>query len=171
MAILSSCDDEDEPDPYIIWDFVPLNVQIYVQDADGNNLLVPTTAGYLRGTEIVAIYNDKEYALDWDSPRNAEVPSRYYLPTFSGLTIGWGTVYTDKGIQYEESKNHLAFGEFDRAEDVDISLTLRIDGYSETWDIDLTNRLEWINKEPHSTVSARLNGKEVDYNDIVITLK
>lgn len=76
---LTSCSDDDD----IIWDFLPVEVNVHIQDTDGNNLLSPLVSGNLQGKKIVSNYEGQEYELNWDPTDR----SRYYMPAFSGLTL------------------------------------------------------------------------------------
>lgn len=58
IFLLCSCGDDDD----IIWDMVPVNVMVNIQDTNGNNLLSPSVTGNLQGKKIVAEYQGQEYS-------------------------------------------------------------------------------------------------------------
>lgn len=155
LLSFTSCEEDDD----MIYDYMPVEVMVHIQDAEGNNLLSPTVAGNLRGKKIVALYEGEEYELNWDSAE----PSRYYLPFFKGLTFF--TVYTESG-EPDINKSYLTFGEFDGAQNQDVAITLSIEGYSRSWEIAVSHRLS--KKSQKVTNSATLDGKKVSYYDIVI---
>lgn len=163
IFLLSSCGDDDDD---IIWDMAPVNVMVYIQDANGNNLLSPSVPGNLQGKKIVAIYEGQEYELNWEATNQ----TRYYMPHFSGLTLRSG--YTQSGDYFvpDQNKNHLSFGEFDGADNQDISISLHIEGYSNTWNISVSHRIKWKGNTPHVTDTATLNGNNVPYDNITIIL-
>ncbi|MDE7414173.1 MAG: hypothetical protein K2N05_10380 [Muribaculaceae bacterium] len=160
--LLCSCGDDDD----IIWDMAPVNVMVNIQDTNGNNLLSPSVPGNLQGKKIVAEYKGQEYELNWD----ASDETRYYMPFFSGLTLQSG--YTQSGDQLEAdpNKNYLSFGEFDGGENQDITISLHIEGYSNTWNISVSHHIIWKGNNPHVTNTASLNGENTPYDKITITL-
>ena len=160
ILMLSSCKDDG-----MIWDMYPVNVNIYIQDTDGANLLSPSVTGSLYGKKIVVKYQGEEYELDWDANE-----TRHYMPSFSGLTLK--TDYTQSGDHYEKdvNKNYLSFGEFDGEDNQDISISLNIEGYPEPWEISVSHRIKWKRNKPQVTNTATLNGKEVSYDNILISL-
>lgn len=166
LLLLPSCGKEDEDDDIIEWDIYPVVAQMHIVDASGNNLLDPSVAGNLFGKKIVAEYDGKEYELVWKQTDKTKA----YMPQFTGLTIKYEYVEVGDKFEQDPAKAYLAFGEFDGAVNQDISLTLRIEGYAETWDIDMTHRIKWKGNSPEITNSALLNGIEVPYDKITITL-
>lgn len=159
---LCSCGDDDD----IIWDMAPVDVMINIQDAIGNNLLSPSVAGNLQGKKIVAEYQGQEYELNWYSSDR----SRYYMPFFSGLTLHTGYIQSGDQLIPDQNKNYLSFGEFDGADNQDISISLHIEGYSNTWNISVSHRIKWKGNTPHVNNTATLNGKNIPYDKIIITL-
>ena len=164
ILLLCSCGDDEEEE--LIWDMAPVNVMIHIQDSKGNNLLSPSVSGNLQGKKIVAEYQDEKYELNW----NASKGTRFYMPFFSGLTLQAG--YTQSGDHFEpdQNKNYLSFGEFDGAENQDISISLNIDGYPDPWVISVSHSIQWKGNTPQVTNTASLNGKVTPYDEIIIIL-
>ncbi|MDE5869985.1 MAG: hypothetical protein K2H18_07110 [Muribaculaceae bacterium] len=160
---LTSCNNEDD---VIIWDMYPVNVMIHIQDADGNNLLSPNFNGNILGKKIVAIYQGKEYELEWDNNNK----TRYYAPSFTGLTLKQGYSETEEGYEPDPNKQYLNFGEFDGAENQNITLLLRIEDVSENWDISVRHNIKWKGNTPKVTNTATLNGEKVSYDNITIII-
>lgn len=157
LFLMPSCSEDDGPDPDVIWDFAPVFANVYIRNEKGDNLLLPTVEGSLYGKNIVAEYKGEQYPLNWDS----EVLSRYYLPTFRGLELGCGYKKTDDGYVKDLNTLKLELGEFDGGESQNISFTLRIEGYTDSWDVDMKYTFKWKKKEPYTTTTYYLNGKEV----------
>ena len=164
ILLLCSCGDDEEDE--LIWDMAPVNVMIHIQDNDGNNLLSPSVSGNLQGKKIVAEYQGEEYELNW----NASKGTRFYMPFFSGLTLQAG--YTQSGDHFEpdQNKNYLSFGEFDGAQNQDITISLNIDGYPDPWVISVAHRIKWKGNTPQVTNTTSLNGKVMPYDEIIIVL-
>ena len=163
IVLLVSCHKDDD---LILRDMAPVMADVFIQDATGNNLLDPDFEGNIRGKKITAEYNGEEYVLNWEEANK----TRYYMPHFTGLTLQSGYTQVGDRVELDPSKSYLSFGEFDGEENQDISLTLKIEGYPMSWNIDVIHRVTWKNNKPKVTNSALLNGKEVGYNNIIITL-
>jgi hypothetical protein len=73
---LSACSNDDDDD--IIWDFAPVDVTIYVTDANGADLIAAD--GSLYQSDIKMIYRGEEYDARWDF-----ATTRYYMPYMYGL--------------------------------------------------------------------------------------
>lgn len=163
---LVACDESknDGPDDDVIWDFSPVTVNIYLQDAEGNNLLSPTFPGNIRGRRIAALYEGKEYEVNWNSAGE----TRFYMPNFTGLSIEMSYVLSGDDYVLAPETSHLTFGEFDGSQDQDISLTLSIEDIPETWDITYTRRMEWKKHKPVITDTRTLNGETVEGRMIIV---
>ena len=164
ILLLCSCGNDEEEE--LIWDMAPVNVMIHIQDSKGNNLLSPSVSGNLQGKKIVAEYQDEKYELNW----NASKGTRFYMPFFSGLTLQAG--YTQSGDHFEpdQNKNYLSFGEFDGAQNQDITISLTIDGYPDPWVISVSHSIKWKGNTPLVTNTATLNGTPMSYDKIIIVL-
>ena len=164
ILLLCSCGNDEEEE--LIWDMAPVNVMIHIQDSNGHNLLSPSVSGNLQGKKIVAEYQDEKYELNW----NASKGTRFYMPFFSGLTLQAG--YTQSGDHFEpdQNKNYLSFGEFDGAENQDISISLNIDGYPDPWVISVSHSIKWKGNTQLVTNTATLNGNPMSYDKIIIVL-
>ena len=164
ILLLCACGEDKEEEP--IWDMAPVNVMIHIRDNNGNNLLSPDVSGNLHGKKIVAEYHGKEYELNWDATNG----TRYYMPFFSGLTLQTGYTQSGDNLEPDQNKNYLSFGEFDGAENQDISISLNIEGYSDPWVISVSHSIKWKGHSPLITNIATLNGRDVSYEQIIIVL-
>lgn len=100
ILALSGC--QDRRAESMKWDISPVVISVMVADAEGADLLNPTTPNALDTTKIKALYRGQEY----ECKRNqyAYVASRAYLPHFNGLMI---TKYDHLNLYI------LQFGELD----------------------------------------------------------
>ena len=123
-------------------DFAPVVVTVHVYDEAGHDRLDPNSA-YFIGENIHAVYDGKVYPVEIIVPE-----TKAYSAYFFGLRLrqSWG--YNDY---------FLEFGEFDGAENQDVSVTLVWpDGTSDT--IHTTH----IRFTPLAVVNTwKLNGKKV----------
>ena len=123
-------------------DYMPVQVIVYVTDEAGHDRLDPNSA-YFIGENIHAVYDGKVYPVEIIVPE-----TKAYSAYFFGLRLrqSWG--YNDY---------FLEFGEFDGAENQDVSVTLVWpDGTSDT--IHTTH----IRFTPLAVVNTwKLNGKKV----------
>lgn len=167
LFLLPSCKNNDEEQ--FLWDVLPFNVKIHVQDKNGNNLLSPDVTGNIRGKKISAIYDGKEYELNWDSTNNT-TNTRYIPAIFYGLKLDQGFTLGD--IQYEPdpNKSYLIFGDFDGTQNHNIDLTLHIEGYSQSWNISARHLVKWYGSELSPKNTYTLNGEDVSSNEIIIVL-
>ena len=99
-------------------DFYPVVVTVYVTDEAGHDRLDPGSE-YFIGENIRAVYNGNVYPVEIMVP-----PTKTYAAEFFGLRLRQNWSYNDY---------YLAFGEFDGADDQDITVTLVWpDGTSDT---------------------------------------
>ncbi|MBQ2248414.1 MAG: hypothetical protein II323_06625 [Tidjanibacter sp.] len=128
-----------------IVDWYPVNIRIYVQDAEGNDLLNPNNENFL-GSQVEAEWLDKLYT--YTHPQTRE-----YLPRWSGLTL-----QTHNGTYY------LELGELAGDVEYDDDLTIRWpDGSQDV--IHYKSRVNHITVDAHRTF--KLNGEKCD-NPVVI---
>lgn len=153
-SVFTACDDADEGN-YIV-DFYPIDVEVFVTDAKGVNLLDPSVPNSIINSDIQLVYNKETYQLDkafqLDYPK-----SRAYLPMFSGLTLR-----TIKGGQ-----PYLNIGEFDGAQDC-VKRSFVIEwGDGTKSEISYSNKAIEKGKDSRAERSFYLDGKEVE-NPITI---
>lgn len=161
LSVLPSCHDD-----LVITDFYPIEANFWIRDASGNNLLDPSVPGNLVGKRIFAEYEGHEYELEWDKPESRAIPA-----DFTGLTLNHAGMMTDEGYRPDPGRPFLSFGEFDGNDNLDISLTLHIEGYSETWKFEMTRRVTWKKQRAIVADAIYLNGAEVSScHDLNITL-
>lgn len=146
VLCLTACNDNDEEDDFMIWDFTPIVLFISVQDAAGNDLLNPDTEGSIANQGIKAIYKGEVYEKD-----NKTGQTKAYFAHFEGLQ----TVINNKGIYY------LTFGEFN-GDDTFVDEQVSIDWNDNTIDtLSFSSKLTWkSNKEPVFDRLFLLNGKK-----------
>ena len=102
-------------------DFVPVSVNIYVTDAEGHDRLDPDSK-YFIGENITAVYEGQVYPLQVMFARESQETKAYLAQLF--------------GLQWRKDHRlgyYLCFGEFDGADDQDVSVTfVWPDGTSDT---------------------------------------
>lgn len=147
IILFVACDDDDNNGRSGIWDMAPINVTLYVEDAEGNDLLNPKNENNILDRGIKAIYGGKTLGLN---EKPAE--TKYYLPHFNGLTT-----------REHEGKTILEFGEFNGADSQEVEFVI-------DWGEDDTDKISFIHKydydhkkdRPITETKFFLNGKEVD---------
>lgn len=99
-------------------DFYPVVVTVYVTDEAGHDRLDPKSE-YFIGENISAVYEGRVYPVEINIPE-----TKTYMPYFFGLRLQQ---------RWSENTYYLDFGEFDGADDQDITVTLVWpDGTSDT---------------------------------------
>ena len=93
-AGLTSCDND------VIWDIIPMRIHLTVVDADGKNLLDPTTPNSFDYREITAEWMGESYTADTISLFDKQQTTRLLMAHMHGL------VYT-----IEHGKAQLYFGD------------------------------------------------------------
>ena len=64
MLLPMACENIEKDDDYVLIDWAPIQMYIYVSDADGNNLLDPTSDKCYDSTNIILSYNGKQYSVE-----------------------------------------------------------------------------------------------------------
>ena len=100
LTLLSCSDLRTESRSDIIYDITPIVLHIYVNDADGRNLL-DGREGSLDTKNISATYEGETYSV--------ELQTKYYMPSFRGLVLKKDSA----------GNNKLVFGELDGAKNLD----------------------------------------------------
>ncbi len=133
----------------VIWDIAPIEVQIYVNNADGENLIDPDAVeGLFSVDKITAEWKGETYSI---SSEESGPKTKAYMPVFSGLTL--------KADSF--GKWRLCFGELDGQENIDNEkLVIHWgDGNSDT--ITIFNKFKWkANGNPSITRRFYLNGEK-----------
>ncbi|MDE6321904.1 MAG: hypothetical protein K2L93_06340, partial [Muribaculaceae bacterium] len=97
--------------------------------------------------------------------------SRAYFPRFYGLKFWRRYTENDEGgIIADPSKDYLSFGEFDGAENQNISAVLTIPGQSEAYKIDVIHTYKWKHNEPKIDTKIYLNGERISGSTVIIRL-
>lgn len=100
LTLISCSDLRTESRSDIIYDITPIVLHIYVNDADGRNLL-DGREGSLDTKNISATYEGETYSV--------ELQTKYYMPSFRGLVLKKDSA----------GNNKLVFGELDGAKNLD----------------------------------------------------
>ena len=152
MGFTSCNKDEDR---YLLeWDAVPLSVLIFVENADGQNLLDPNTPNNFVGDTIITEWMGKTYAMTDTVPINSGIARTRVL---NAHMYGLLYVFTDDCIPA------LCLGNIDGAEHYDDEpATIHWpDGSTDV--ISITASYKWSEKKgPHDFVRTfKLNGKVI----------
>ncbi len=150
---------KDEPHEDLIWDFVPLSLELKVVDAQGYNLLAPRDGQTWDPTSVVAIYDGKTYPA---RPRE-EAERGIYKNALRALpVIMYGLTYRTSlppsGAPITDPL--LSFGDFKRDGDGDYTIELQWrDGTRHTIRID--HHFWFANKHtPRSITKYYIDGTE-----------
>lgn len=134
--------------PVMVWDFVPVDIAVMVQDAEGNDLLNPEIPGNLSDNDITAVFEGNTYELDVDAATKA------ILVTFHGLL----TDQYDSGIY--AGRYYLKFGEFARDENYTKEFVLDWGDGSKRDTVTFTQSCVWQGNMPDTATEISLNGSE-----------
>ncbi len=138
------------------WDISPVNIRIYVEDTNGNNLLSPLSKNNILEDEIYVTYDNIKFPLGVDM--SEEAMTRAYFAVLDGLKV------------YEiNNEPYLIFGEFDGAKNWDDSFEIHWgDGTKDK--IRFTRDFKWkINGKPKITNSnTYLNDKKVEDKLVIV---
>ena len=147
LGTLTSCS-RDDGGGGLIWDIVPLYLQIEVVDGAGHNLVDPANPNHILNTGITATFKGKTYEL-YDIKDFAL--SRAYMP------MPYGLVYK---ADYD-GKYVLFFGEFEGTSNYNHELVM-IDWKDGTKsEIKIDYKFKWKNNNPKIKEKIWLDGKEV----------
>lgn len=142
------------------WDFVPVNIEVMVQDADGNDLLNPETEGNISGNTIKAIFEGETYE------RDVDVATKAILVVFHGLL----TDQYDSG-EYA-GRYYLKFGEFARDDNYEKEFVLDWGDGIKRDTVSFTQSCVWQGNMPETATTVSLNGTEpVDGNVVTIVME
>ncbi|MFR9620636.1 MAG: hypothetical protein SNH63_05375 [Rikenellaceae bacterium] len=146
------------------WDVYPLNIKIYVQDMQGNDLLSPSSANNIIEDNIYIEYQDSTYYLnapyeeilapvEFDSGTTS---TRAYLAVLTGVEIvKYGNDYM------------LEFGEFDGARDWNDSFAIFWgDGTKDV--ISFERDFEWSKDGSPKVVSSALYLNNMKMDELII---
>ncbi len=146
IVVMCGCRADMIVDDDMVVDWYPVDIMIYVKDADGNDLLNSDNENFL-GTKVEAEWLDKLYT--YTHPQ-----TKMYMPMWNGLTLR----RNNKGRYY------LVLGELAGNEEYDDDLTLR-------WPDGSQDVIHYKNRVNHITIDATrtflLNGEKCD-NPVVI---
>ena len=149
----TSCN-KDEYRGHLEWDAVPLSVLIFVENAEGQNLLDPNTPNNFVGDTIITEWMGKTYAMTDTVPINSGIARTRVL---NAHMYGLLYVFTDDSIPA------LCLGNIDGAEHYDDEpATIHWpDGSTDV--ISITASYKWSEKKgPHDFVRKfKLNGKVI----------
>ncbi|MFR9502819.1 MAG: hypothetical protein SNH73_00015 [Rikenellaceae bacterium] len=159
---LVGCDETINND--IEWDVAPLNINMYVQDNQGNDLLSPSAANNIIDDNIYIEYQDSTYYLNAQFEEasteitfDSSTPNtRAYRAVLTGITIAkYGNDYV------------LVFGEFDGAKDWNDSFEIYWgDGTKDT--ISFERDFEWDKDGSPTVVSSALYLNNMKMDELII---
>ena len=155
-------DNDDNGQNDVIVDWAPLELFVYLSDADGNNLLDPEYEHAYDSANIVLTYEGMEYeVINYLTPNEPRAQPMYYLAVFDAPYI----CYDTKGVA------RLTIGEWGRNEKWDMA-TVDVawgDGTTDTFAFshDFTYNPEYRNYEDNGwgyrfTTQYYLNGESHD---------
>ena len=134
----------------MVWDIVPLNFNIYLQDKKGYDLLNTSVEGHINPDSVKAIFQGKEYHLNTYLPEN-----RAILPEFTGLTRPWHN-------QNDTRAYPVYFGELDGTETFENEMLIMDWGTLGRDTITFTSKMNWDKGKPTFVRHYSLNGTEMD---------
>jgi len=184
-GMLTSCDnDNDQPSNNdVIWDVPPFNVQIYIVDTEGENLLSPDAAGNWMGQPFEMMFEGQNFQANWedkDSPEKSEAifkstASRAAAPAvFSGLQCVTEALWhgDQHGWEITPGQYLLTFGEFETTENQNLEMQFLVPGRNTVTDIKVINNFSWSeNNEPVIDRKIWVDGVKTDgSNPIKIVL-
>lgn len=165
LPLLCGCNDKEE-DEMVIWDFMPSEIVIHVENAAGDNLLLPETAGSIVPEDVKAVYNGKTYDYTYTYVEDGKpVPyqpgamddrqkTRECAPIWYGLHDG----YTEG--DYEPTINFGQFAPTDNYRNEEFEIVWP-DGSRDKIAFDLF--INWDDRNnPQYVKNLYLNGKPVD---------
>lgn len=161
LFITTSCGNDDDYE-LKIWDFAPTTVSVYVQNANGQDLLDSQTPGNILDDAITLTYNGQTTGLNsnpfyeqWNDGE-AQVASRFYPATWRGVFIS----------QDKNGHNFLCIGEWQTEQNFNDDFLLAIGNHNYAMNLDHTFK---FTDKKHSdckiTTTLKVNGQEVDANN------
>lgn len=143
--IFQKCETQESVAHRMVYDFAPIEFQVFMTDNDGHDLLDPTYQNNLI-KNLSVIYQGKIYPLQTEEEAyNNQVSTRVYASTFRGLVLRkyWSHLTFTYG-EYE-----MVFGEFSGSENVDkLEITLNLPNNQQIR-LAYSNDLKWTsNGEP-----------------------
>mgnify|MGYP007101857591 CR=1 FL=1 len=148
VCLFAACGNNED----IIWDVAPINLNIYITDSEGHDLLDSTFQDNLIN-DLTVNYQEKTYPVMTERQYYAK-ETRYYMPHFSGLMLrqNWNT----------KRDFRLVFGEFPGDEDIDkLDITLNLPDGRQTI-LSFKNSFRWkSNGKPNKKTVFYLDGQEL----------
>lgn len=148
----------------VVWDVSPLNIVMYVQDNQGNDLLCSSVANNIIDDNIYVEYQDSIYYL------NTSIASAQSEVTFDSGSIdtkAYRAVFTGINLTQYGNDCVLVFGEFDGTEDWDDSFEIYWgDGTKDI--ISFERDFEWDKDGSPKVVSSALYLNNTKMDDLVI---
>ncbi len=136
MLCSFSCSESED---FVIRDFSPIEMKMYVMNEEGYNLLDENTENNLLGNAIKAINNGAAYYLDTSTVEEEKEPvSRALHATFYGLKL----------MKDRDGQPYVCFGEFDGARNFDNEI-ITLDWGDGTYNtVTFDSRVSWQKSEP-----------------------
>lgn len=164
VYVLTACSSENENRGDVIWDIAPVQLDIFITDNQGHDLLDSTFQGNLI-KDISATYQGEEYPLitedEYFEKIYGEAKTRFYMPQFYGLMLHRYRYWSHES--FHDGDFEMIFGEFDGTEDVDKrEITLRLPD-NQTFRLAYSNSFGWKrNGDPDKNTVFFLNDQVLD---------
>ncbi|MCI9607722.1 MAG: hypothetical protein HFJ94_06070 [Muribaculaceae bacterium] len=165
LGVLCSCS-SDEPDDDMIWDIMPLYLEVDILDSNSSSLLDPESAANIIGSEVSIEIDGNSYDAVWDGDDQSML-SRALPAIFHGIRfkemIRWNP---DKKVNEPSGEWRLVIGEFPRDKSYTKDITIRYDNKESV--VTLNNTFSWKDKKPVIVTKIFLDGAAVDGKQIVL---
>ena len=110
LLLLSSCDKKSDEDVMI--DYSPINLNVLVENSDGESLLEPLTPGNILDSDMYIIFKGERFNVLMGRPEEPFFPypgTRAYMPDWYGAFIApYFYTYPDSPVR----SNRIFIGEF-----------------------------------------------------------
>ena len=163
LFLLVSCSNDDD---FLILDYSPVEYEILVVNAAGDNLLDDSTPGNILGSEMYIELAGERYEVNYGRPDEPTFPypslTRAYIPVWYGAFI---SPYSYPYPHLPERGKRLYIGEFPGDATAEIKFKLYLDGHS--------YEISYHNKEINGLDVDRhyyLDGKEIPSSSFTLTL-
>lgn len=150
---LSACDDDSD----LIVDYSPIVLQVWVKDAQGNNLLDPDNPDNILDEEMWIDYKNEVSVVGMGQPDPSGL-TRAYLPQWYGAYIAPAEyLYWDQ--EYFSIDNRIFIGEFDGGNNGEFNVVLTIGDKS--YNLSWTNKVNKLNTKRQFYIDGKKNKDSV----------
>lgn len=158
--IITSCEEKG----YWIHDVLPFDINMIIEDADGNNLLNPEFEGNIID-EMTITYNDETYKIEKDKEN---IATRMLYSEFYGLRhfcsdtgrhfVTFGNFVGERNYKDEKITIHWGDGTSD-----EVTFTNKVKGGSHTPTLDITRTIKLNGKEVNPNIDITSSNVPVEY--------